>query len=191
MKDRRRTFLPVAGAGVAAASLAAVAGARAWFADPGLTTDPFDTVADAGRMPLAPALSLVLLACWGVLLFTRGWIRRAVAVLAPFAAAGLLATVVVGWVTLPPQVSDAVRETVAGQGGAATPEPTGWFWSAAVVAVVSLVTTALAAWWVPSWPEMGSRYDAPGSAAPAEPPPGERSSLDLWRSLDEGRDPTA
>ena len=39
---------------------------------------------------------------------------------------------------------------------------------------------------VPSWPEMGSRYDAPGST----PPPREETSLDLWRALDHGRDPT-
>jgi hypothetical protein len=44
---------------------------------------------------------------------------------------------------------------------------------------------------VPAWPEMGSRYDAPGAAEQETAPPEERSSLDLWRSLDEGQDPTA
>ena len=42
------------------------------------------------------------------------------------------------------------------------------------------------------WPEMGSRYDAPGAAAAtAAGPPEEQTSLDLWKALDEGRDPTA
>ena len=42
----------------------------------------------------------------------------------------------------------------------------------------------------PAWPEMGSRYDAPGRREPttgAEQPEPER---DLWHALDEGRDPT-
>ncbi len=46
----------------------------------------------------------------------------------------------------------------------------------------------------PQWPEMGSRYDAPTSAAAAGAvvarPVAEQSNLDLWRSLDEGHDPT-
>jgi hypothetical protein len=33
---------------------------------------------------------------------------------------------------------------------------------------------------------MGSRFDAPGAA----PPPQEETSLDLWRAMDDGRDPT-
>ena len=36
---------------------------------------------------------------------------------------------------------------------------------------------------------MGRRYDAPGAAEP-EPEPSERSNLDLWKAMDEGRDPT-
>jgi hypothetical protein len=36
---------------------------------------------------------------------------------------------------------------------------------------------------------MGSRYDAPGSD-PVEVPPEEQTNLDLWKSIDEGRDPT-
>ena len=40
---------------------------------------------------------------------------------------------------------------------------------------------------------MGGRYDAPGaSEEPVDDvPPEERSNLDLWKQLDEGRDPTA
>jgi hypothetical protein len=37
---------------------------------------------------------------------------------------------------------------------------------------------------------MGTRYDAPGSGRD-ERPPEDRTSLDLWKSMDEGRDPTA
>jgi Tryptophan-associated transmembrane protein (Trp_oprn_chp) len=42
---------------------------------------------------------------------------------------------------------------------------------------------------VRSWPEMGSRYDAPGRRAEAEDP-ARMEEIDLWRAIDEGRDPT-
>jgi uncharacterized membrane protein (TIGR02234 family) len=192
--DRRRTFVPVVGAGVAAGLLAAVAGARPWFTgeDAGSSHTPLlPDVEQAGEMPLAAAVSLVVLAGWGVVLVTRGRVRRAAAGLAFLGAVGLVATVVAGWVTLPDQVSEAVRSSVATDTSGS--QPTGWFWAAAVSAVVLVAAGALAVAWCPAWPEMGSRYDAPGAAGrPAEDvPPGERTNLDLWKQLDEGRDPTA
>jgi hypothetical protein len=36
---------------------------------------------------------------------------------------------------------------------------------------------------------MGSRYDAPGGA-PARPLPDQVEEIDLWKSMDEGHDPT-
>ena len=192
MGERRRTFGPVLLAGLAAGILAAVAGNHAWVVDAaGLSrsADPLGTVAESGEMPLAAALGLVVLACWGVLLVTRRTVRRVVAVLGLLAAAGLVATVVVGWLTLPDVVADAVAEQT-GSGAGTAVDTTAWFWAAAVAALASLVTTALAVRWVPQWPEMGTRYDAPGSAyAGAET--GDASSLDLWKAMDEGRDPTA
>jgi len=192
MSEPRRTFGPVLLLGLGSGILAAVASSRAWVVDAAggnHSTDPLGLVADAGEMPLAAALSLVLLACWGVLLVTRRTVRRVVAVLGLLAAAGLTATVVVGWISLPDAVADAITEQ-AGSGDAVAVETTAWFWAAAVGALGSLVATALAARWVPRWPEMGSRYDAPGTAdEPAKPE--DASSLDLWKAMDEGRDPTA
>ena len=68
-----------------------------------------------------------------------------------------------------------------------------WFWAAAAGALLSLVATGLAVWWAPAWPEMGSRYDAPaGTTAPTPAAdPAEQSNLELWKAIDEGRDPTA
>jgi uncharacterized membrane protein (TIGR02234 family) len=193
--DRRGTFLPVVGVGVLAGALAALAGARAWVtgSDASPSRSPLlPTTADAGEMPLAAALSLVVLACWGVLLVTRGLVRRAVAVLCVVASLGFAATVAVGFAILPDQVAEALREAGATSDTLGT-ELTAWFWVAVVAAVVLVVTGALAVAWCPAWPEMGSRYDAPGAAGePADDvPPEERSNLDLWKQLDEGRDPTA
>ena len=193
--DRRRTFVPVVGVGVLAGILASLAGARAWVtgfdAAPGGAPLLPDTT-EAGEMPLAAALSLVVLACWGVLLVTRGVVRRAVAALSVVASLGFAATVVVGFSSLQDQVAEAMRESGATSDTLGT-ELTAWFWVAAVSAVVLVVAGALAVAWCPAWPEMGSRYDAPGSAEePADDVPlAERSNLDLWKQLDEGRDPTA
>ena len=193
MPEPRATFGPVVGLGLAAGALAAVAGSRPWVVDSGAgasRADPLGLVADAGEMPLGLALALVLLACWGVLLVSRGAVRRLVAGLALLAALGLAATVVVAYFTLPDQVSAAQREASLPLDDVVGSTISGWYLAAALSAVLSVVTTALAVKWVGHWPEMGSRYDAPGGAGAHEPPPEDPSSLDLWKSIDEGRDPT-
>ena len=191
MPEPRATFVPVVGIGLASGTLAAVAASKPWVVDRSLSagSDPLGLVADAGEMPLALALSLVVLACWGALLVTRGMVRRVVSVLALLVSVGLAITVVVGLFTLPDQVLAAVPEGASLSEEATVTSVTGWAWAAAVAAVVSVVATTLAVWWVGHWPEMGSRYDAPGGAADVAPPE-DPSSLDLWKSIDEGRDPT-
>jgi uncharacterized membrane protein (TIGR02234 family) len=195
MPDRRRTFAPVVLLGLAAGALGAVAGTRAWVADPdassGSVADPMGLVGDAGEMPLAGALSLVALACWGVVLVTRGRFRRAVAALTVLASVGLAVTVVVGALTLGDQLADALAEQTGAAAGTFEPGLTAWFWAAAVAALVSVAASVLAVLWCPGWPEMGRRYDAPGAARePSPAPPEDRSSIDLWKAMDEGHDPT-
>ena len=195
--DRRRTFGPVALLGLAAGTLGALAGSNPWVVDaeaaaagdpvPGIAVA--DPVAAAGEMPLAFALSLVVVAAWGVVLVTRGRLRRVVAGIALLASCGLVATVVVGLVTLEDRVTEAALER--GQTAEViSTELTTWFFVAVVAAIGSVAAAALAVAWAPAWPEMGRRYDAPG-AAPVEVPPEEQSNLDLWKSMDEGHDPTA
>jgi uncharacterized membrane protein (TIGR02234 family) len=194
MPEPRRTFGPVVLLGLAAGTLSAVAGTRTWVSDPDATaraTDPLGLVGDAGEMPLAGALSLVLLACWGVLLVTRGRFRRVVAWLAVVASLGLLVTVVVGYATLGDQLAETLADRTGSPADSFSVGFTAWFWAAAVAALASVAATVLAVRWVRSWPEMGSRYDAPGAAAEtAEAPTEDRSNLDLWKAMDEGRDPT-
>jgi len=181
--------------GLAAGVLGAVAGSNPWVVDGDApaTGDPVpgiavaDPVAAAGEMPLALALSLVALAAWGVVLVTRGRLRRVVAGLGLLASAGLVATVVVGLLTLEERVDEAILERGS---DVLASDFTAWFFVAAVAALGSVVAATLAVAWAPAWPEMGRRYDAPG-AAPAEAPREQRSNLDLWKSMDEGHDPTA
>jgi hypothetical protein len=66
---------------------------------------------------------------------------------------------------------------------------TAWSWAGLAGALLALAAAALAVRDVGRWPQMGRRYDAPGADAP-EPKPGEQSNLDIWKAMDEGRDPT-
>ena len=189
-RAHRRSFGPVVLLGLASATLVAVAGNRTWAeADSGAARDVSSLAlsVDAGKMPAATALALVLLACWGVVLVTRGRVRRAVAALGVLAALGALASVVMGWNS----VVEALRNDLASVGVTGVEiGHTGWFWAAAVGAVLALASSVAAMVLVPGWPEMGSRYDAPGAGPPPTPDPEDQSSLDLWKAMDEGRDPT-
>lgn len=182
---RRRTLGPVVLVGLAAAGLTAIAGNNpVMSADP---TSPLVTY-DA-HLPLATALGLVTLACWGVLLVTRGWVRRAVALLGAVASVGALVTVLLAW----SQVSDQLADDLAAVGATgSTVSATPWFGLALFGTLLSLAATVAAFVLTPAWPEMGSRYDAPtGAAGVPDKAPEEQSSLDLWKAMDEGRDPTA
>jgi uncharacterized membrane protein (TIGR02234 family) len=148
---------------------------------------------DALTMPLVTSLALVGLAAWGVLLVTRRRVRRGAAGLALLAGLGTLAAAVLALGDLRGTVDEALAQ-VGATGGAGV---TGWFVAAVVGALGLTASSGLAVRQVPAWPEMGQRYDAPaggptgsatgGSAAQD----GEVGSLDLWKAMDEGRDPTA
>ena len=192
MPEPRRTFVPVLLLGLASATLGAVAGTKPWAT---VTESNSDVVApgasalyaDAGQMPLAGALSLVVLAAWGVLLVTRGRVRRVVAVVGAVAALGVVVTVLVGWSSTRDDVLEALQIT----DGSAETGLTGWYWTAAVSAVLSLLATVLAARYVGHWPAMGSRYDAPGARPAPTLDPAEAGEGELWCAIDEGHDPTA
>jgi len=200
----RASFGPVVLLGLATSGFAAIAGHQTmlevpqdYLKDNGLTALSGQDLATA-EFPLAGALGLVALACWGVLLVTRGVVRRVVAVLAVLATAGVLGVLVLGGFV---QRDDAARDVAdqLGMTSVATPpmDRTAWFWVGLACAVLAVVVAAAAVRLVPAWPEMGTRYDAPTGAAPAadapttaSTDPSERSNLDLWKALDDGADPT-
>ena len=192
MPDRgssRNSFGPVVLLGLGSAGLAAVASAQPWLgtgSGEGSSDASMAAIETGTRFPLASAISLVLLAAWGVLLVTRGRVRRAFALLATLAAAALVVSVVVAYFTLPDTARDSFDDLM-GRGSQETGF-TGWFWTTAVCAVVALAAGVLAVRLVKAWPEMGSRYDAPGTHTPEHHVV--ESERDLWNELDEGRDPT-
>ena len=189
MAEGRRSFGPVVLLGLASGGLGAVAGSKSWVSASAAESFPGGVqmaVATVSSMPLAAALSLVVLACWGVILVTRGRVRRLVALLGAVAALGLLITTVVAFWTLPEQFRAAIQPYI-GDGDTDT-DFTAWYAAALVAAVASVVSTLAAVRCLPSWPEMGSRYDAPSGHPTTEVEP--EGNLELWKALDEGHDPT-
>lgn len=191
----RGTFGPVVALGLASAGLAAYAASKPWVTGAGTDSSAESSVAVAttafgeiSSSPLGTALAFVVLACWGVLLVTRGRFRRGIAGLAVLGALGYVAAV--AWA--PSSLPDHLVEQVRVRTGAVLEETslTGWFWLAVAAALLVLATTVLALRLVRTWPEMGSRYDSPTGAreTTTEQP---TENIDIWKALDEGRDPTA
>lgn len=204
MAEARATFGPVVLLGLAGSGFAAVAGHREMLSIPEATVTAAGGLAPSVQersveFPLAGALALVALAAWGVLLVTRGVVRRVAAGLALLSAAGILVVVVVGGFV---QDQDATGDLATRLGlnlETVDVERTAWLWVALGCSLAALVAAGAALRLVPAWPEMGSRYDAPtvgsgaataGSAAAVGQDSVEQSNLDLWKSLDEGHDPT-
>jgi len=186
--SRRSWFGPVVLGGLATAALTSVCSGKAWFS----AAIDYKLVAGAPEpetradMPLALALSLVVLAGWGVLLVTRGVVRRVVATVAVLAALGVVACLVAAPFTLP----DRIRDQLPGSDAGVSITPTGWYLTAAVAGVLSAGILVVAWALVPRWPSMSTRYDAPGSRSVGDAVPEDASDTELWKALDEGRDPT-
>ncbi len=182
MADGRRTFGATVLLGLLGSGLAALSGGKPWAAP---DSQAGATLVDhtGGHVPLAGALGLVALACWGVVLVTRARVRRAVAALGAVVAVGLVVTAVLGRST----ALDSARAATVVLGSEGTSaHVTGWWWAALVGSVLALAASVLALRFCGSWPEMGSRYDAPAT----RPQPEDLDDLDLWRAIDQGHDPT-
>ncbi len=182
MADGRRLFGPTVLLGLVGSGLAALAGGKPWAA-PDSRAGSALVDHSGGHVPLAGALGLVALACWGVVLVTRSRVRRAVAALGAVVAVGLVLTVVVGRSAA---LDSARSATVVLGSGETSAQVTGWWWVALVGSLLALTASALALRFCGAWPEMGSRYDAPATRPQAE----DLDDLDLWRAIDQGHDPT-
>lgn len=174
-------------AGLAGAALAAVAGTNDWARATGDAAGiKVQAVAKGSEAaPLVTALALVSLAAWGVVLVSRGRVRRVVSVVGAAAALGVLAAVVAAFDGARTVALDALTGKGAG-GHTATVTLSAWYYTAGVGALLTLVSFAVAVVVAPSWPAMGNKYDAPGSRADLPP-----TEQDMWRALDQGHDPTS
>lgn len=188
----RKSFGPVVLVGLAAAALAAVASSKAWAAlDKADSNQVAAWVGSSGQLPLASALSLAALASWGALLVARGRWRRWIALLGLAIALGSTVTAIVGYSKAPSDLRHAVASSVGTTVLMKSPGLTGWYWAALIADVLVVLALALAVRDAPAWPTMSSRYDAPTSAKEAQPQKTRpETSLDVWKALDGGDDPT-
>lgn len=182
----RRSYAVTVAVGLAGAGLAAVGAARDWAESRGDAAGIKIEAAVSGAesQPLVAALALVALAAWGVVLVLRGRVRRLVAAVGLLASAGALLDVVLAWGSVQ---DDALDAAIAGGATSDLFETslTAWYYLTGVGALVALVAFAVAVVRAPRWPEMGTKYDAPGARG------GPETDEDMWRALDEGRDPTS
>ena len=148
--------------GLAGAGLAAMAGSETWVTGQSCGDQRIGTIA-TGDAPGVTAVALALLAAWGVLLVTRGRLRRAVAVLAALLSLGLVAAVVLG----AGSAQDGVRDSVESLGlDCQELDLGGWFWAAVAALPFAVVPALAAVRLVSTWPEMGRKYDAPADQKP-------------------------
>lgn len=189
---KRKTFVPVLLFGVLASALSAVASAKSWAAlDKADSSQVAVWVGSSGQLPLASALSLAALASWGALLVSRGRWRRWIALVGFAIAVGSTATAIVGYSKAPSDLRHAVSSSVGASVLTSSPSLTGWYWTALVADVLVALALLVAIRDAPTWPSMSSRYDSPTGAKQARPKAARpKTSLDVWKALDEGEDPT-
>ncbi len=187
----RRWYVPTVLGMLASGGIAFFAASRQWVgatvASDGL---PSDQIALSGTdaVPLVSALALVVVTAALAVLATGGRLRRLVGVVAVVAAVAGLWVVVTSGGAIDRAFGDAVAESPAFTGGTDPASDRSVLWPA-VAAVAFAVSTALGVLTAVvghRWPTMGRRYESPAAAAPTAP----RTEAEIWKALDEGRDPT-
>lgn len=183
--NRRKSFAPVVLVGLIAAALAAVASSKSWAL---LDTNTGQAwMKSSGELPLASALSIAALASWGAILVARGAWRRWIALVGLVLALGSFVTAIVGYSKAPDNVRDAAINWL-GAVAHGSPHLTGWYWAALIADLFVVVALIVAVRDAPQWPAMSSRYDSPATEKRAG---SVTTSLDTWKAMDEGEDPTA
>lgn len=138
--------------------------------------------------PLAGALGYVLLAAFGAVIATRGWLRRAVGSLIVVAAVAVAISVLV----LPGGADAQLRDALAANGwpgrGPIDPETPVWRWLVLAGSIGAASAGAVIAVRGHRFAVMGARYDA--VSAPAGKADIGSGESDLWRAIDRGDDPT-
>lgn len=187
----RRLYSPVVLGTLAAGGLAFVALGRTWerarvVAD-GLPSDVV-MVSGSDAYPLASALALVVVTAAIAVLATGRRVRRGVGALVIVASVGAIVAMLDGRSALDSAISDDVTASPAFTGGGSVMRTTtSWDLIAIAAFVVAAVLGGIVVAFASRWPTMSGRYDAP-SASPAPVAP--ETEAEIWKALDEGRDPT-
>ncbi|WP_162891153.1 Trp biosynthesis-associated membrane protein [Aeromicrobium sp. A1-2] len=189
--NTRRLLAPTVLGTVAAGGLAFFAASRTWahvrVATDGLPSDSVD-VTGTDAQPLVSALALVVLTAALAVLAASPRVRRVVGGFTVLVAAAGVGIVLFGSSALDDAVGRAVEASPAFTGSTAPDFSTSpWAYVTVLGFVLAAVLGGITAKFGATWPTMSSRYDAP-AARPVVVTP--QSDSDMWKALDEGRDPT-
>lgn len=187
-----RLYGPSVLGALATGGLAFFAASRTWahtsVEASGVPTAPVD-VSGADAVALVPALALVIVAAALAVLAASVRVRRAVGLL--IVAVALIAIVVIARAggDIDKAVQAAVHDSPAFIG---TNRPdvishSVWRWITAAAFFLSALVGVVITRFGVLWPTMGRKYDAPKAHAATEEA---ESEADIWKALDDGRDPT-
>lgn len=147
------------------------------------------SVSGADVVPLVGALGVAMLAAFGAVVATRGVARMALGAAVLIAAA----VVVVACIRVPGvtgQLTAGLSAKGWSGGGGYHETTTVWRWLVLLSSLAAGLAGGVTAVYGREWAEMGSRYDAPTRETPETRRPEELSENDVWRAIDQGRDPT-
>ncbi|MDX6308222.1 MAG: hypothetical protein QOI06_1268 [Nocardioidaceae bacterium] len=192
----RRLYGPALIVGLLGATGVTVGASRPWISATA-TTRGLPTIhasaSGADLAPLAGALGVVLLAAFGAIVATRGWVRRCLGAAILVASVGVLVAVIDASGSAGILTSALSAKGWSGDGGYRTSTQV-WRWLVVASALGTALAGAATAAYGDQWAVMGSRYDAPrapgaGEAATTKSDE-ELSETDVWQAIDQGRDPT-
>ena len=191
----RRLYGPIVTGLLVVGAIALFAVTRAWATatvrTPGVPTDQVEA-SGADAAPVLVALSIVVIAAALAVVASGGWVRQivglVVATVAAWAAVQALSVDIAG-----APMARALVDSPANLGGAhPVPNVSAWPVVTGIAFVVAAVLGLLIVLFGRQWPRMAKRYDRPAaghsSAAPDVAP--DADDAELWRALDDGRDPT-
>lgn len=188
----RRLYGPSVLGVLATGGLAFFAASRTWahtsVEASGVPTASVD-VSGADAVALVPALALVIVAAALAVLAASARVRRVFGLL--IVAVSLISMVVIARAggDIDKAVQAAVRDSPAFI-GTNRPEAVSdsvWRWLTAAAFVLSALVGVVITRFGALWPTMGRKYEAPGAHPVTEEV---KSEADIWKALDNGRDPT-
>lgn len=195
---QRRRYGPTLVLGLLGSIGVVVGASRSWASAsatvPGLPT-MHATVSGTDLAPVVGAFGVAMLAAFGAVIATRGWVRRGLGI-----AVFVASLVIVVEALHPGGSTQALRDGLSAKGWTGGPFATStssWRWLVLVAAIVTAAAGLATARFGAQWAVMGARYDAPtGSTAPARRAPrsasgAEPDETEVWHAIDRGDDPTS
>lgn len=184
----RRLYGPVVLATLAAGGAVVLTSGRPWARTTvGGAGVPDDALGVTGTqaVPLVAALGVVVVTAALGVLATRGLGRRIVGGLVITLGLGIVLLVATAAEPLASAVDDAVAAspsfTGANEPGAV--ERTAWRWVTLLCGVAVTALGVVVVRFASTWPGLSGRYEAPRGTR-------EDTDDDIWKALDDGRDPT-